>query len=156
MSATNKASAHDNVINPNSESIYDIYDWSWKSTRGVKQIFLFQKSSTPPLLKEQCVFPVLVECTTPVEQILPSLATSRFSRGLGHLVHAQNIRTVGNLSALTMDQVEKLPIRSPKVSTLRRVLKNVHENRAPKCSSKVTQLRGKLVINTCRNTNNHL
>ncbi|CAB3983805.1 telomere-associated RIF1 isoform X2 [Paramuricea clavata] len=101
------------------------------------------KSSTPPLSegrKEECVFPDLIECTTPVEQILPSLATSRFSRGLGHVVHAQNIRTVGNLSALTEDQVQKLPIRSPKVFTLRRVLRNFHENRAPK-NPKVNQLR---------------
>ena len=91
------------------------------------------------------MFPELVECTTPVEQILPSLATSRFSRGLGHVVHAQNIRTVGNLSALTKDQVEKLPIRSPKVSTLRRVLRNFHENRTPK-NSKTNQLRGNLRV----------
>lgn len=90
------------------------------------------------------MFPELVECTTPVEQILPSLATS-FSRGLGHVVHAQNIRTVGNLSALTKDQVEKLPIRSPKVSTLRRVLRNFHENRTPK-NSKTNQLRGNLRV----------
>ena len=96
--------------------------------------------STPPTSKEDCMFPDLIECTTPVEQILPSLATSRFSRGLGIVVHAQNIKTVGNLSALTKDQVEKLPIRSPKVSTLRRVLRNFHENRAPK-NPKVNQLR---------------
>ncbi len=111
----------------------------------LRYVSLYQKScaSTPPLSKEECVFPDLVECTTPVEQILPSLATSRFSRGLGHVVHAQNIRTVGNLSALTKDQVEKLPIRSPKVSTLRRVLRNFHDNRTPK-NPKVNQLRGKL------------
>lgn len=57
------------------------------------------------------------------------------------MVHAQNIKTVGNLSALSKDQIEKLPIRSPKVSTLRRVLRNFSENRAPK-SPKFNQLRG--------------
>jgi hypothetical protein len=116
----------------------------WR-VQKLKYFSFYQKSSTPPLSegrKEECVFPDLIECTTPVEQILPSLATSRFSRGLGHVVHAQNIRTVGNLSALTEDQVQKLPIRSPKVSTLRRVLRNFHENRAPK-NPKVNQLRGK-------------
>ena len=87
-----------------------------------------------------------MECLTPVEQILPSLATSRWSRGLGHLVHAQNIRTIGNLSALTEDQVNKLPIRSPKVSTLRRVLRNFHETR-PSKSSKTNNQRGKSSYN---------
>ena len=107
----------------------------------------FQKSSARTLSPEDCIFPDLVDCSTPVELILPSLATSTWSRGLGHLVHAQNIRTVGNLSALSEDQVQNLPIRSPKVSTLRRVLRNFHEIRASK-SPKVLQQRGNLVFYT--------
>ena len=77
---------------------------------------------------QDCMYPELVECNLPVEQVLPSLSTS-WSRGLGHVVHAQNIRTVGNLSALKDHQVRNLPIKSPKVETLKRVLRNFHQTR---------------------------
>ena len=52
-----------------------------------------------------CMFPDLVSCTVPVEQILPSILTMSWSRGMGHLVRAQNIHTIGNLSALKEEQV---------------------------------------------------
>ena len=52
-----------------------------------------------------CVYPDLVSCTVPVEQILPSILTMCWSRGMGHLVRAQNIHTIGNLSALKEEQV---------------------------------------------------
>ena len=52
-----------------------------------------------------CVYPDLVSCTVPVEQILPSILTMSWSRGMGHLVRAQNIHTIGNLSALKEEQV---------------------------------------------------
>ena len=77
---------------------------------------------------QDCMYPELVDCNLPVEQVLPSLSTS-WSRGLGHVVHAQNIRTVGNLSALKDHQVRNLPIKSPKVETLKRVLRNFHQTR---------------------------
>ena len=51
------------------------------------------------------MFPDLVSCTVPVEQILPSILTMSWSRGMGHLVRAQNIHTIGNLSALKEEQV---------------------------------------------------
>ena len=54
-----------------------------------------------------CIFPDLVFCTVPVEQILPSILTMSWSRGMGHLVRAQNIHTIGNLSALREEQVTR-------------------------------------------------
>lgn len=54
-----------------------------------------------------CMFPDLVSCTVPVEQILPSILTMSWSRGMGHLVRAQNIHTIGNLSALKEEQVTR-------------------------------------------------
>lgn len=53
------------------------------------------------------MFPDLVSCTVPVEQILPSILTMSWSRGMGHLVRAQNIHTIGNLSALKEEQVTR-------------------------------------------------
>uniref|UniRef100_A0A7M5VBR8 Telomere-associated protein Rif1 N-terminal domain-containing protein n=1 Tax=Clytia hemisphaerica TaxID=252671 RepID=A0A7M5VBR8_9CNID len=70
---------------------------------------------------KSAVFPDLVKCTAPIERVLPSLT---FSRGFGHLVRAQNINTVGDLSSLSENQIEALPIRSPKVKTVRSALRN--------------------------------
>ena len=53
----------------------------------------------------ECMYPELVSCSLPVEQILPTIVSMSWSRGLGHLVRAQNIHTIGNLSALKEEQV---------------------------------------------------
>ncbi len=65
----------------------------------------------------------LIECSTPIEKLLPSLTSAAWSRGLGNIIRAQNIRTVGNLSALSEAQIECLPIRSPKVEVVKKVLR---------------------------------
>jgi hypothetical protein len=49
------------------------------------------------------------------------------ARGLGSLIKARNIHTIGDLSSLTEKQVDELPIRSPKVSVVRKVLKKYGE-----------------------------
>ncbi|XP_057292481.1 telomere-associated protein RIF1-like [Hydractinia symbiolongicarpus] len=67
------------------------------------------------------VYPELIKCTAPIEKVLPSLT---FSRGIGNLVRAQNILTVGDLSSLSESQIENLPFRSPKVKTVRNALRN--------------------------------
>lgn len=48
-------------------------------------------------------------------------------RGFGQLVRARNIKTVGDLSALSPGEIKLLPIRSPKVSNLKKALKIYHE-----------------------------
>lgn len=48
-------------------------------------------------------------------------------RGFGQLVRAKNIKTVGDLSALTPSEIKSLPIRSPKLSNVRKALKIYHE-----------------------------
>ncbi|KAJ8025295.1 Telomere-associated protein RIF1 [Holothuria leucospilota] len=71
---------------------------------------------------QESIFPELLDCKAPVEEILPQLTSSMWSRGLGQLVRARNIFTIGQLSALTPSEVQSLPIRSPKVSHLKWVL----------------------------------
>lgn len=68
------------------------------------------------------------------------------SRGLGTLIKARNIKTIGDLSALTEKQVDELPIRSPKVSVVRKALKKFEEQTTPKSDRKlVSEVRtGKL------------
>lgn len=66
------------------------------------------------------VYPDLVDCKAPIEKILPSLT---YSRGIGHVVRAQNILTIGDLSSLSEQQIENLPIRSPKVSIVKNALR---------------------------------
>ena len=50
------------------------------------------------------------------------------SRGLGQLVRARNIHTIGDLSSLSENDIHSLPIRSPKVDTVRKVLNKFGQN----------------------------
>lgn len=49
------------------------------------------------------------------------------ARGLGQLIRAKNIKTIGDLSTLTASEIKTLPIRSPKVSNVKRALRIYHE-----------------------------
>ncbi|XP_051867918.1 telomere-associated protein RIF1 isoform X2 [Pristis pectinata] len=73
------------------------------------------------------VYPALVSCSSPVETILPQIASNMWARGLGQLVRAKNIKTIGDLSSLTVAEIKLLPIRSPKVFVVRKALKAFYE-----------------------------
>lgn len=49
------------------------------------------------------------------------------ARGLGQLIRAKNIKTIGDLSTLTASEIKTLPIRSPKVSNVKKALRVYHE-----------------------------
>uniref|UniRef100_A0A8C0IEZ3 Replication timing regulatory factor 1 n=1 Tax=Bubo bubo TaxID=30461 RepID=A0A8C0IEZ3_BUBBB len=75
----------------------------------------------------ECVYPALVGCKAPVDVILPQITSNICARGLGQLIRAKNIKTVGDLSTLTASEIKTLPIRSPKVSNVKKALKGYHE-----------------------------
>ncbi|XP_015265714.1 PREDICTED: telomere-associated protein RIF1 [Gekko japonicus] len=75
----------------------------------------------------ESIYPALQGCKAPVDTILPQITSNIWARGLGQLIRAKNIRTVGDLSSLTAAEIKTLPIRSPKVSNVRRALKGYHE-----------------------------
>ncbi|KAM6269332.1 telomere-associated protein RIF1 [Porphyrio hochstetteri] len=75
----------------------------------------------------ECVYPALIGCKAPVDVILPQITSSICARGLGQLIRAKNVKTVGDLSALTISEIKTLPIRSPKVSNVKKALKGYHE-----------------------------
>ncbi|NXS46888.1 RIF1 protein, partial [Balaeniceps rex] len=75
----------------------------------------------------ECVYPALVGCKAPVDVILPQITSSTCARGLGQLIRAKNIKTVGDLSTLTASEINTLPIRAPKVSNVKKALKVYHE-----------------------------
>nr|XP_025953396.1 telomere-associated protein RIF1 [Dromaius novaehollandiae] len=75
----------------------------------------------------ECVYPALVGCKAPVDIILPQITSNICARGLGQLIRAKNIKTVGDLSNLTASEIKTLPIRSPKVSNVKKALKGYHE-----------------------------
>ncbi|XP_063964889.1 telomere-associated protein RIF1-like isoform X1 [Lytechinus pictus] len=77
------------------------------------------------------VYPALAECSLPVESVLHRLTSSMWSRGLGQLVRARNIRTIGDLSSLSPMQVQSLPIKSPKVSHLKHILGKFQTEKFP-------------------------
>ncbi|NXI02119.1 RIF1 protein, partial [Pachycephala philippinensis] len=73
------------------------------------------------------VYPALAGCKAPVDVILPQITSNICARGLGQLIRAKNIKTVGDLSTLTALEIKTLPIRSPKVSNVKKALKGYHE-----------------------------
>ncbi|XP_075613463.1 telomere-associated protein RIF1 isoform X1 [Balearica regulorum gibbericeps] len=75
----------------------------------------------------ECVYPALVGCKAPVDVILPQITSNICARGLGQLIRAKNIKTVGDLSTLTASEIKTLPIRSPKVSNVKKALRGYHE-----------------------------
>uniref|UniRef100_A0A8B9ZKA0 Replication timing regulatory factor 1 n=1 Tax=Anas platyrhynchos TaxID=8839 RepID=A0A8B9ZKA0_ANAPL len=69
----------------------------------------------------ECMYPALAGCKAPVDVILPQITSNICARGLGQLIRAKNIKTVGDLSTLTASEIKTLPIRSPKVSNVKKV-----------------------------------
>ncbi|XP_073503310.1 telomere-associated protein RIF1 isoform X2 [Phyllobates terribilis] len=76
---------------------------------------------------KESVYPALMNCTTPVDVILPQITSNMWARGVGQLIRAKNIKTIGDLSTLTPCEIKTLPIRSPKISTVKKALRIYHE-----------------------------
>ncbi|XP_074072108.1 telomere-associated protein RIF1 isoform X2 [Macrotis lagotis] len=80
-----------------------------------------------PQCSNESVYPALVTCGAPVDIILPQITSNMWARGLGQLIRAKNIKTIGDLSTLTATEIKTLPIRSPKVSNVKKALRVYHE-----------------------------
>ncbi|XP_069838795.1 telomere-associated protein RIF1 isoform X2 [Dendropsophus ebraccatus] len=76
---------------------------------------------------KESVYPALMNCTTPIDVILPQITSNMWARGLGQLIRAKNIKTIGDLSTMTPSEIKTLPIRSPKISTVKKALRVYHE-----------------------------
>ena len=61
----------------------------------------------------------LVECSEPVDKLIPFLASQFVSRGIAGLLKAKKIETIGDLAKLNEREAENLPIQPPKMLTLR-------------------------------------
>uniref|UniRef100_A0A8D0FYG6 Replication timing regulatory factor 1 n=1 Tax=Strix occidentalis caurina TaxID=311401 RepID=A0A8D0FYG6_STROC len=96
----------------------------FKSSKKCLITEMAKESMTCPT---ECVYPALVGCKAPVDVILPQITSNICARGLGQLIRAKNIKTVGDLSTLTASEIKTLPIRSPKVSNVKKALKGYHE-----------------------------
>ncbi|XP_072179822.1 uncharacterized protein [Diadema setosum] len=77
------------------------------------------------------VYPALVDCSLPVDSVLPQLTSSMWYRGLGKLFCARNIRTIGDLCSLSAMEVQSLPIKSPKIAHLKKVLSAFQDEKFP-------------------------
>ncbi|XP_062390342.1 telomere-associated protein RIF1 [Sardina pilchardus] len=95
--------------------------------KSSKKCLISEMALEPRPIPKDCVYPALVACSTPVEAVLPQISSNMWPRGFGQLVRARNIKTVGDLSALTPTEIKALPIRSPKLSNVKKALKLYHE-----------------------------
>ncbi|XP_073329575.1 telomere-associated protein RIF1 [Pagrus major] len=97
--------------------------------KSSKKCLISEMSQEPRPVSRDCIYPALVGCSTPVEAVLPQISSNMWSRGFGQLVRARNIKTVGDLSALTPTEIKTLPIRSPKISNVKKALKIYEQQR---------------------------
>ncbi|XP_029980674.1 telomere-associated protein RIF1 isoform X2 [Sphaeramia orbicularis] len=97
--------------------------------KSSKKCLISEMGQEPRPVSKDCIYPPLVGCSAPVEAVLPQISSNMWSRGFGQLVRARNIKTVGDLSALTPTEIKTLPIRSPKVSNVRKALKVYEQQR---------------------------
>lgn len=100
--------------------------------KSSKKCLISEMGQEPRPVSKDCIYPALVGCTAPVEAVLPQIASTMWSRGFGQIVRARNIKTVGDLSALTPTEVKVLPIRSPKISNVKKALKIYEQQRKGK------------------------
>ncbi|XP_054471187.1 telomere-associated protein RIF1 isoform X3 [Anoplopoma fimbria] len=97
--------------------------------KSSKKCLISEMSQEPRPVSRDCIYPALVGCSTPVEAVLPQISSNMWSRGFGQLVRARNIKTVGDLSALTPSEIKTLPIRSPKISNVKKALRSYEQQR---------------------------
>lgn len=97
--------------------------------KSSKKCLISEMGQEPRPVNKDCIYPALVGCTAPVEAVLPQIASTMWSRGFGQLVRARNIKTVGDLSALTPTEIKVLPIRSPKISNVKKALRVYEQQR---------------------------
>ncbi|XP_024119721.1 telomere-associated protein RIF1 isoform X2 [Oryzias melastigma] len=97
--------------------------------KSSKKCLISEMGQEPGAVSRDCIYPALVGCSAPVEAVLSQISSTMWSRGFGQLVRARNIKTVGDISALTPAEIKTLPIRSPKISNVKKALKVFEQQR---------------------------
>ncbi|XP_076784854.1 telomere-associated protein RIF1 isoform X2 [Arvicanthis niloticus] len=95
--------------------------------KSSKKCLITEMAQESMLSSTECVYPALVNCAASVDIILPQITSNMWARGLGQLIRAKNIKTIGDLSTLTASEIKTLPIRSPKVFNVKKALRIYHE-----------------------------
>ncbi|KAM8857999.1 telomere-associated protein RIF1 [Synchiropus picturatus] len=106
------------------------------SHKSSKKCLISEMGQEPRPVSKDCIYPPLVGCPAPVEAVLPQISYNMWARGFGQLMRARNVKTVGDLSALTPAEVKALPVRSPKVSNVKRALR-IYEQQRKSCGVEV-------------------
>ncbi|PWA19442.1 hypothetical protein CCH79_00017181 [Gambusia affinis] len=88
-----------------------------------------EMTQEPRAVPRDCIYPSLVGCSAPVEAVLSQISSTMWSRGFGQLIRARNVKSVGDLCALTPSEIKTLPIRSPKISNVKKALKIYEQQR---------------------------
>ncbi|XP_051023090.1 telomere-associated protein RIF1 [Acomys russatus] len=95
--------------------------------KSSKKCLITEMAKEPMPSPAESVYPALVNCAASVDIILPQITSNMWARGLGQLIRAKNIKTIGDLSTLTASEIKTLPIRSPKVFNVKKALRVYHE-----------------------------
>uniref|UniRef100_M3ZE66 Replication timing regulatory factor 1 n=1 Tax=Xiphophorus maculatus TaxID=8083 RepID=M3ZE66_XIPMA len=98
---------------------------------NVPQLKISEMTREPRAVPRDCIYPSLVGCSAPVEAVLSQISSTMWSRGFGQLIRARNVKSVGDLCALTPSEIKTLPIRSPKISNVKKALKIYEQQQRP-------------------------
>uniref|UniRef100_A0A3B3UKG9 Replication timing regulatory factor 1 n=1 Tax=Poecilia latipinna TaxID=48699 RepID=A0A3B3UKG9_9TELE len=109
------------------------------SYRSSKKCLISEMTQEPRAVPRDCIYPSLVGCSAPVEAVLSQISSTMWSRGFGQLIRARNVKSVGDLCALTPSEIKTLPIRSPKISNVKKALK-IYEQQVTLRSRRPTEL----------------
>ncbi|XP_075538925.1 uncharacterized protein LOC142573218 isoform X2 [Dermacentor variabilis] len=71
---------------------------------------------------QQPLWPPLEGSMEPVDAVLPFLTSSLWQRSLGRKLRLQGVTTVGALASMTCARALQLPVRAPRVASLRKAL----------------------------------
>ncbi|XP_017276655.1 telomere-associated protein RIF1 isoform X1 [Kryptolebias marmoratus] len=107
-------------------SLRNLHSPSYKRSKKCLISEMIQEPRAAPV---DCIYPALLGCPAPVEAVLTQISSTMWSRGFGLLVRSRKIKTVGDLSALAPADIKTLPIRSPKISNVKKALKIYEQQR---------------------------
>jgi telomere-associated protein RIF1 len=84
------------------------------------------------------VYPSLISCAEAVENISAELVDPLFTSHLAKHLSIRSIRSVGDLAQLTERDINRLPIKSPKIPSVKKVLSRYQEKLLEKTPEKRT------------------
>ncbi|XP_042219297.1 telomere-associated protein RIF1-like [Homarus americanus] len=109
-----------------------------------------QETDSPVFLDcSQPLYPSLISCQDKVDQVAHLLTSPALVEGLMAVLEELGVKTVGQLSQLTEADVNKLPVRAPKIPVTLKILKKYEETELREGKKSPQSLMDEVEIQLC-------